>query len=71
MSELTGNSEPKMSLQKWLEYGWLRSHLSSRKEISDILRIIDRNLQDAVGDISTDWRFSDKVISLDRHNYFP
>jgi hypothetical protein len=46
-----------MSLQKWLEYGWLRSHNSSRKEISDLLRIIDRDLQDAIGDISADWRF--------------
>jgi hypothetical protein len=46
-----------MSLQKWLEYGWLRSHQPSRKEISDLLRIIDRDLQDATGDISADWRF--------------
>jgi len=49
----------------------LRSHQPSRKEISDLLRIIDRDLQDATEDISTDWRFSDKVISLDRHDYFP
>ena len=46
-----------MSLQKWLEYGWLRPHQSSRKEISDLLRIIDRDLQDTTGDISADWRF--------------
>jgi uncharacterized protein (UPF0332 family) len=46
-----------MSLQKWLEYGWLRSHKTSRKEISDLLRITDRDLQDATGDISADWRF--------------
>jgi len=46
-----------MTLQKWLEYGWLRSHNSSKKEISDLLRIIDRDLQDAVGNISADWRF--------------
>ena len=45
-----------MSLQKWLEYGWLRPHQSSRKEIAGLLRIIDRDLQDAVGDISADWR---------------
>jgi hypothetical protein len=44
-------------LQKWLEYGWLRSHQPSRKEISALLRIIDRDLQDATGDISADWRF--------------
>ena len=46
-----------MSLQKWLEYGWLRPHASSKKEISDLLRIIDRDLQDASGNISPDWRF--------------
>ena len=46
-----------MSLHKWLEYGWLHSHQSSPNEISDLLRIIDRDLQDAVGDISADWRF--------------
>ena len=46
-----------MSLQKWLEYGWLRPHQSSRKEITDLLRIIDRDLQDAAGNISADWRF--------------
>ena len=39
-----------MSLQKWLEYGWLRSHKTSRKEISDLLRITDRDLLDAAGD---------------------
>lgn len=46
-----------MSLQKWLEYGWLRPHKSSKKEISDLLRIIDRDLQDAAANISADWRF--------------
>jgi hypothetical protein len=46
-----------MSLQKWLEYGWLRPHQPSRKEISDLLRIIDRDLHDAAGNISADWRF--------------
>lgn len=46
-----------MTLQKWLEYGWLRPHKSGKKEISDLLRIIDRDLQDAAGDISADWRF--------------
>jgi uncharacterized protein (UPF0332 family) len=46
-----------MSLQKWLEYGWLRPHKSGKKEISDLLRIIDRDLQDAAGNISSYWRF--------------
>lgn len=46
-----------MSLRKWLEYGWLRPHQSGKKEITDLFRIIDRDLQDAAGDISADWRF--------------
>jgi len=46
-----------MSLQRWLEYGWLRPHKANRKEISDLLRIIARDLLDAAGDISADWRF--------------
>jgi len=46
-----------MSLQKWFEYGWLRPHQTSKKEISDLLRIIHRDLHDAAGDISADWRF--------------
>ena len=46
-----------MSLQEWLEYGWLHAHKSSKKEISDLFQIIDRDLQNAAGDISTDWRF--------------
>ena len=46
-----------MSLQKWVEYGWLRSHKTGKKEIADLLRIIDRDLQDATRDISADWRF--------------
>jgi len=45
-----------MSLKNWLENGWLRAHKSSRKEISDLLRIVDRDLRDASGSISADWR---------------
>jgi hypothetical protein len=46
-----------MSLQKWLEYGWLRPHKTSKKEIFDLFQIIERDLQDAAGNISSDWRF--------------
>ncbi|MDP1993300.1 MAG: hypothetical protein Q8K00_19960 [Syntrophales bacterium] len=46
-----------MTLQNWLEYGWLRAHKSSKKGISDLFQIIDRDLHDAAGDISADWRF--------------
>jgi len=46
-----------MSLQSWLENGWLRRHKTSSKEIADLLKIIDRDLKDAEGGISADWRF--------------
>jgi hypothetical protein len=47
-----------MSLQKWAEYGWLRSHATSPQEISDLLAIADRDITDSSsGGISTDWQF--------------
>lgn len=46
-----------MSLQGWLENGWLRRHKTSKKEIADLLKIVDRDLKDAEGGISDDWRF--------------
>jgi len=47
-----------MTLQKWAEYGWLRSHTTSRQEISDLLAIANRDIADATsGGISTDWQF--------------
>ncbi len=46
-----------MSLQSWLENGWLRRHKSSKKEIADLLKIVERDLKDAEVEISDDWRF--------------
>ena len=46
-----------MSLKQWADNGWLRSHKSSPQEIADLLAIIERDLQDAKGEISADWRF--------------
>ena len=46
-----------MSLQKWLENGWLRRHRTSKREIANLLKIIERDLKDAQGGISDDWRF--------------
>ena len=46
-----------MSLKQWADNGWLRSHKSSPQEIADLLAIIARDLQDAEGEISADWRF--------------
>lgn len=47
-----------MSLRKWADNGWLRPHQTSRQEVGDLLRIVERDLQDAtVQGLSDDWRF--------------
>ena len=47
-----------MSLKQWADNGWLRVHRSSRQEVTDLLSIVDRDLEDARRtEISADWRF--------------
>ena len=46
-----------MRLKQWEDNGWLKPHRSSRKEISNLLGIVERDLRDAEKDISADWRF--------------
>lgn len=46
-----------MTLQQWAENGWLEPHLTSREEIANLLAIVERDLADAGGGISADWRF--------------
>ena len=46
-----------MSLNQWVNNGWLKPHRTSRKEISGLLNIVERDLNDARGNISSDWRF--------------
>src|SRR2546429_6394776 len=46
-----------MTLEQWAKNGWLRSHKSSKREISDLLAIVNRDLKDAEGNISADWKF--------------
>ena len=36
-----------MSLEKWVEYGWLRREPTSPGEIEDLLGIVDRSLADS------------------------
>jgi hypothetical protein len=47
----------KMTLRQWLDNGWLEPHRTSREEIGRLLAIVERDLRDAEGDISLDWRF--------------
>jgi hypothetical protein len=47
-----------MSLEKWVEYGWLRREATSPGEIKDLLGIVDRSLADSkVEAVSADLRF--------------
>jgi len=47
-----------MSLEKWVEYDWLRREPTSTGEIKDLLGIVDRSLADSkVEAVSTDLRF--------------
>ena len=47
-----------MSLEKWVEYGWLRREPTSPREIKDLLGIVERSLGDSkVEAVSTDLRF--------------
>src|ERR1700756_782158 len=48
----------RMSLAKWVEYGWLRREPTSPGEIKNLLGIVDRSLADSkVEAVSTDLRF--------------
>jgi len=47
-----------MSLEEWVEYGWLKTEPTSRDEIKNLLTIVDRDLKDAnVTAVSQDRRF--------------
>jgi hypothetical protein len=46
-----------MTLQQWANSGWLDPHVTSSEEIANLLAIVDRDLADAGGKISPDWRF--------------
>jgi hypothetical protein len=46
-----------MSLSQWANSGWLRTHQTSPQEIAGLFAIVARDLADAEGDISVDWRF--------------
>ena len=46
-----------MSLKQWADNRWLRSHKTSKQEIEALLAIVDRDLNDAKGNISADWQF--------------
>jgi hypothetical protein len=59
-----------MSLEKWAEFGWLKTEPTSRDEIKNLLAIVDRDLKDAsVAAVSQDRRFeAAQCGSNGRHN---
>ena len=46
-----------MTLDQRESNGWLRRHETDPEEIKNLFMIIDRDLEDAGGSISDDWRF--------------
>ena len=48
-----------MSLQSWLNHGWLSEHETSPQEIRDLLAVVDRDLRDCrTSGLSADWRLA-------------
>jgi hypothetical protein len=48
-----------MSLSDWHKAGWLTEHLTSKREIADLLAVADRDLIDCqVAGLSADWRLN-------------
>ena len=48
-----------MSLTDWEKNGWLVRHETSKEEVQNILKIVERDLKDSnVKEISADWRFA-------------
>lgn len=46
-----------MSLKLWADSAWLKPHATSPQEVAALLGIVRRDLADAAGEISRDWRF--------------
>lgn len=48
-----------MSLEDWLRNGWLTEHRTSREEISDLFKLINRDLKDCqASSLSQDWKLN-------------
>lgn len=46
-----------MSLAQWAANGWLRPHQTTRRQITDMLAIVERDLADSEQSLSADWQF--------------
>ena len=46
-----------MSLVQWAKNGWLRPYVTNRQQVTNLLAIADRDLEDSARGISDDWKF--------------
>ena len=46
-----------MNLKNWLNNAWLKRHSTDKREIENLLNIVERDLDDAKKSISSDWQF--------------
>jgi len=46
-----------MTLRQWESNGWLKAEPARHEEIANLVAIVDRDLKDAAGAISSDWQF--------------
>ena len=45
-------------MQDWNSFGWLKPHVTSEMELSNLLTIVDRDLADSeTSGLSSDWKF--------------
>ncbi|MCU0792351.1 MAG: hypothetical protein MUE42_05775 [Opitutaceae bacterium] len=44
-------------MNDWHKAGWLRPHQTSKRQITDLFAIVDRDLEDAARGLSPDWQF--------------
>jgi hypothetical protein len=48
-----------MTLRSWLKNGWLTEHKPTKQEITDLLAIVDRDLQECqIAGLSPEWRLN-------------
>jgi uncharacterized protein (UPF0332 family) len=48
-----------MDLELWKNYGWLREHKTSAREVETNMALVERDLEDAAkNEISMDWRYN-------------
>lgn len=43
-----------MRLQQWAANGWLRPHQTTRQQITDLLAIVERDLDDSTRELKTE-----------------